>query len=344
MSPTSQFNYAYGRTGSAPTARRCRRRTHWTWSPPPPTCSGRTTGSTTSTTTSASPRRPATSRPTAATRCSGLVHAGAASGGAPTYTGRDNAYMLTLPDGIPSWSGMFLWEPINDAFEGPYSDGNFDRSVIQHEYTHGLSTRYVAGGDGARLRTSPARWVRAGATGTRLNHLTVRACTPRRSSVSTHRQPVRGIRNWAYDENPTSSVTSATTSPVPRCTPTARSGPRRSGTCARSWWRSTARRRAPRSSARLVTDAMPLSAPDPSFLDMRDAHPGGRPRPQPRRQLRHDLDRLRPARRRCVGVSRDRRRHRAAARVRPRVGARATAPSSARWSTRPPARRSRTPR
>ena len=56
----------------------------------------------------------------------GLVHAGAASGGAPTYTGRDNAYMLTLPDGIPPWSGMFLWEPINDAFEGPYSDGNFD--------------------------------------------------------------------------------------------------------------------------------------------------------------------------------------------------------------------------
>ncbi len=59
----------------------------------------------------------------------GLVHAGAASGGAPTYTGRDNAYMLTLPDGIPPWSGMFLWEPINDAFEGPYSDGNFDASA-----------------------------------------------------------------------------------------------------------------------------------------------------------------------------------------------------------------------
>ncbi|MDQ1620856.1 MAG: extracellular elastinolytic metalloproteinase, partial [Actinomycetota bacterium] len=76
----------------------------------------------------------------------GLVHAGAATGGAPTYTGRDNAYMLTLPDGLPSWSGMFLWEPINDAFEGPFSDGNFDMSVVQHEYTHGLSTRYVAGG------------------------------------------------------------------------------------------------------------------------------------------------------------------------------------------------------
>ena len=49
----------------------------------------------------------------------GLVQAGAVSGGSPTYTGRDNAYLLTLPDGIPPWSGMFLWEPINDAFEGP---------------------------------------------------------------------------------------------------------------------------------------------------------------------------------------------------------------------------------
>ena len=76
----------------------------------------------------------------------GLVQAGAASGGSPTYTGRDNAYMLTLDDGIPPWSGMFLWEPIDDAFEGPYRDGSFDMSVIQHEYTHGLSTRYVAGG------------------------------------------------------------------------------------------------------------------------------------------------------------------------------------------------------
>ncbi len=76
----------------------------------------------------------------------GLVQAGAASGGSPTYTGRDNAYMLTLDDGIPPWSGMFLWEPINDAFEGPYRDGSLDMTVIQHEYSHGLSNRYVAGG------------------------------------------------------------------------------------------------------------------------------------------------------------------------------------------------------
>ncbi|MBH0230296.1 M36 family metallopeptidase [Halobacillus yeomjeoni] len=77
----------------------------------------------------------------------GLVQAGAASGGAPTYTGRDNAYMLTLPDGVPSWSGMFLWEPIEGAFEGEYADGDFDAGIIYHEYSHALSNRLVAGGE-----------------------------------------------------------------------------------------------------------------------------------------------------------------------------------------------------
>lgn len=77
----------------------------------------------------------------------GLVQAGAVSGGEPTYTGRDNAYMLTLPDGIPAWSGMFLWEPISGAFEGEYADGDFDAGIIYHEYSHALSNRLVAGGE-----------------------------------------------------------------------------------------------------------------------------------------------------------------------------------------------------
>ncbi|HEU5140170.1 MAG TPA: M36 family metallopeptidase [Bacillales bacterium] len=76
----------------------------------------------------------------------GMAQAGATTGGAPTYTGRDNAYMLTNPDGISSWSGMFLWEPIPGAFNAGYSDGDFAASVIYHEYTHGMTTRLVAGG------------------------------------------------------------------------------------------------------------------------------------------------------------------------------------------------------
>lgn len=77
----------------------------------------------------------------------GLVQAGAASGGNPTYTGRDNAYMLTLPDGIAAWSGMFLWEPIAGAFEGAYVDGDYDAGIIYHEYSHALSSRLVSGGE-----------------------------------------------------------------------------------------------------------------------------------------------------------------------------------------------------
>ncbi|MDX6722471.1 MAG: extracellular elastinolytic metalloproteinase, partial [Solirubrobacteraceae bacterium] len=133
----------------------------------------------------------------------GLVHAGAASGGAPSYTGRDNAYMLTLPDGVPSWSGMFLWEPINDAFEGPFSDGNFDMSVVQHEYTHGLSTRYVAGGEALNAHQSGSMgegWSDWYA----LNHA-YHTGLQSKAVVGEYAtgNPTRGIRNWNYDQNPT---------------------------------------------------------------------------------------------------------------------------------------------
>ena len=58
----------------------------------------------------------------------------------------------------------------------------------------------------------------------------------------------------------------------PRSTPTARSGCRRSGTCAPSccWRRAASRTRSDLSEA-LVTEAMRLSPPEPSFLDMRNS-------------------------------------------------------------------------
>ncbi|MDQ1626830.1 MAG: extracellular elastinolytic metalloproteinase [Actinomycetota bacterium] len=200
----------------------------------------------------------------------GLVHAGAASGGAPTYTGRDNAYFLPLPDGIPSWSGMFLWEPINDAFEGPYSDGNFDRSVIQHEYTHGFSTRYVAGGDSLGS-------FQAGSMGEgwsdwyALNHLYAKGLQDK-AVVGEYvtGNPTRGIRNWNYDQNPTnfSNIGYDLTGPEVhadgeiwttmlwdlRKALVAKYGAAIGGETA----------------ARLVSDGMPLTAPDPSMLDARD--------------------------------------------------------------------------
>lgn len=202
----------------------------------------------------------------------GLVHAGAASGGSPTFTGRDNAYMLTLPDGIPPWSGMFLWEPINDAFEGPYSDGNFDATVIEHEYSHGLSNRYVSGEDNALNTHQSGSMGEGWGDWYALNYL-YREGLADRAVLGEYvtGNAARGIRNWSYDDNPTTfgdigydligaevhadgEIWTATLWDMRKAL-VGRFGEARGGEIA----------------ARLITDAMPLSPPDPSFVDMRDA-------------------------------------------------------------------------
>ena len=75
----------------------------------------------------------------------GNVQSGAVCCGAPTYLGRDNANQITLQDGIPGISNMYLWQPIAGAFYAPCVDGDYDMSVIGHEYTHGISNRMIAG-------------------------------------------------------------------------------------------------------------------------------------------------------------------------------------------------------
>ncbi|MEO6413974.1 MAG: M36 family metallopeptidase [Pedococcus sp.] len=200
----------------------------------------------------------------------GLVQAGAASGGNPTYTGRDNAYMLTLDDGIPPWSGMFLWEPIDDAFEGPFRDGSFDMSVIQHEYTHGLSTRYVAGGSALGSQ-------QAGSMGEgwsdwyALNH-GFKSGLLTKPIVGDYvtGNPTRGIRNWNYDQNPTTfgDIGYDLTGPEVHADGeiwTATLWDLRKALVARYGTTQGAE-----VAARLITDGMPLTAPDPSFLDARD--------------------------------------------------------------------------
>jgi extracellular elastinolytic metalloproteinase len=63
---------------------------------------------------------------------------------------RDNANQFTPPDGIAPRSNMYLWQPIAAAAYVPCVDGDFDGTVIGHEYTHMISNRMVAGPD-ARL-------------------------------------------------------------------------------------------------------------------------------------------------------------------------------------------------
>ncbi len=77
----------------------------------------------------------------------GNVQAGAVTGGAPSYLGRDNANQITLNDGIPGITNMYLWQPIAAAFYPPCVDGDYDMGVIGHEYTHAISNRMVGGPD-----------------------------------------------------------------------------------------------------------------------------------------------------------------------------------------------------
>ncbi|MGH3087661.1 MAG: M36 family metallopeptidase [Rubrobacteraceae bacterium] len=194
----------------------------------------------------------------------GLVQAGAASGS------RNNAYMLTLPDGVQSWSGMFLWEPLEAAFISPYVDGDFDASVIQHEYTHGLTNRYVAGGESLGAFQSGAMgegWSDWYA----LDYLYKEGLEDEavEGKYVTGNEE-RGIRNWNYDETPLTygdigyditgpgvhadgEIWAATLWDMRKAL-VEEFGEERGGEIAR----------------RLVTDAQPLTAPDPSYLDARD--------------------------------------------------------------------------
>lgn len=201
----------------------------------------------------------------------GMAHAGATSGGAPTYTGRDNAYMLTLPDGIPAWSGMFLWEPIAGAFNSPYSDGDYDASIIYHEYSHALSNRYVAGGEALGSH-------QAGSMGEAWGdwfamHYLIKNGLEDSPVVGEYAtgNSERGIRSWPLDTAPLNygDIGFDIVGPEVHADGEIWS--------AILWHVRTAlinnlgKAEGEKVVEQLVMDAMPISAPNPSFADMRTA-------------------------------------------------------------------------
>jgi extracellular elastinolytic metalloproteinase len=77
----------------------------------------------------------------------GDVQAGAAIPPPDVYgVARDNANMITLPDGSSSVTNMYLWQPIAGAFYAPCVDGDYDMGVIGHEFTHMIENRTVGKG------------------------------------------------------------------------------------------------------------------------------------------------------------------------------------------------------
>ena len=75
----------------------------------------------------------------------GNAQAGGISGGPPAFAARDNANQITGGDGTAPITNMYLWQPIAGTFYAPCVDGDYDMSVIGHEYTHAISNRMAAG-------------------------------------------------------------------------------------------------------------------------------------------------------------------------------------------------------
>ncbi|WP_306513947.1 M36 family metallopeptidase [Janibacter hoylei] len=71
----------------------------------------------------------------------GYSQSGAQSGS------RNNANQGTPPDGISGYSNMYLWQPLAGRFYAPCVDGDYDMSVIGHEYGHAISNRMAGGPD-----------------------------------------------------------------------------------------------------------------------------------------------------------------------------------------------------
>jgi hypothetical protein len=60
---------------------------------------------------------------------------------------RNNANQSAGREGTPAVSNMFMWQPVAGAAYPPCVDGDYDMTVIGHEYTHAISNRMIAGPD-----------------------------------------------------------------------------------------------------------------------------------------------------------------------------------------------------
>lgn len=188
--------------------------------------------------------------------------------------GRNNANMLTLPDGIPGFTNMYLWEFVDDVFEAPARDGDYDATIIQHEYAHGLSNRYVGGGGLGSLSGG-----QSGAMGEgwgdwyAMNDLFRRNLSRTAVTAPYVGDPQRGIRNWNYARSPLTYGDYGYDMSGPEVHSDGEIWTAALWTLREKILRSVRgdQQRASDIAEHLVTDAMPIAPPTPSFLDMRDA-------------------------------------------------------------------------
>jgi hypothetical protein len=135
----------------------------------------------------------------------GNAQAGGVSGGPPTFAARDNANQITPPDGHPPITNMYLWQPIAGSFYAPCVDGDFDMSVIGHEYTHAITNRMIAGpNDGL---SSPQGMSESWSDLVAIEYLAEHGYAPPGSRAFTIGEyvtsdPDAGIRNYNMSDSP----------------------------------------------------------------------------------------------------------------------------------------------
>jgi extracellular elastinolytic metalloproteinase len=64
----------------------------------------------------------------------------------PNVGSRNNANMGTAPDGLSSVTNMYLWQPQQGNFYAPCADGDYDLTLIGHEYGHMIENRMISKG------------------------------------------------------------------------------------------------------------------------------------------------------------------------------------------------------
>ena len=135
----------------------------------------------------------------------GNAQAGGVSGGPPDFAARDNANQITPREGLPPITNMYMWQPIAGSFYAPCVDGDYDMSVIGHEYTHAITNRMIAGPNAGL--SSPQGMSESWSDLMAMEYLNENGYAPPGKRAYTVGQyvtsdPVAGIRNYNMSDSP----------------------------------------------------------------------------------------------------------------------------------------------
>ncbi len=135
----------------------------------------------------------------------GNAQAGGISGGPPTFAARDNANQITPPEGTAPITNMYLWQSIAGAFYTKCVDGDFDMTVVGHEYTHAITNRMIAGPNAGV--SSPQGMSESWSDLAAMEYLNEHGYAPSGQRAYTIGEyvttdPVAGIRNYNMSNSP----------------------------------------------------------------------------------------------------------------------------------------------